>query len=174
MVKRIVGAIVLILVSLLAADHWFPPLTGPEASGNLAYAQRRTTTAKKRPVSSSTSRRKRYRRTRVRYRSRMVSARPGALIPQGRVMEIQLALKERKFLAGQPTGVYDAQTVSAMKAFQTAHQIEATGYPTARALHRLGLSPGPGAPAPSSDEPPATSDPAKPGPSANPNPPGKM
>jgi peptidoglycan hydrolase-like protein with peptidoglycan-binding domain len=73
----------------------------------------------------------------------MISARPGALIPPARVVEIQQALIKRNYLQAPPTGVYDAATVSAMKAFQTAHKLEPTGYPTAQALDRLGLPPGP-------------------------------
>jgi peptidoglycan hydrolase-like protein with peptidoglycan-binding domain len=63
------------------------------------------------------------------------------LIPRERVREIQQALIERGFLEGPPTGVYDAQTVEAMKRFQHAEGIEETGYPTAHALYRLGLHP---------------------------------
>jgi peptidoglycan hydrolase-like protein with peptidoglycan-binding domain len=67
--------------------------------------------------------------------------RPGGAIPRERVREIQLALIERGFLDGPPTGVYDARTIEAMRRFQEAEGIEVTGYPTAHALYRLGLHP---------------------------------
>lgn len=75
-------------------------------------------------------------------RGRIVLLRVGQQIPRDRVLEIQRALVERGFLK-ETTGVYDNATVEAMKAFQTTENIPVTGYPTAHALHRLRLSPGP-------------------------------
>jgi peptidoglycan hydrolase-like protein with peptidoglycan-binding domain len=57
-----------------------------------------------------------------------------------RVIEIQRALIERKYLEGEPTGVYDDVTIEAMRQFQTKEQIDVTGYPTAHSLKRLGLT----------------------------------
>jgi hypothetical protein len=57
-----------------------------------------------------------------------------------RVIEIQRALIERKYLEGEPTGVYDDVTIEAMRQFQTKEQIDVTGYPTAHSLKRLGLN----------------------------------
>lgn len=78
-------------------------------------------------------------------RSRRVAIVPGGRIPRERVLEIQNALIARGHLEGPPSGVYDAETVAAMKRFQHAENLEVTGYPTAQALRRLGLSPGPNA-----------------------------
>ena len=57
-----------------------------------------------------------------------------------RVIEIQRALIERKYLEGEPTGMYDDVTIEAMRQFQTKEQIDVTGYPTAHSLKRLGLT----------------------------------
>ena len=57
-----------------------------------------------------------------------------------RVMQIQKALKDRGFYQLEPNGVYDEDTINAMKAFQQNERIDITGYPTAHALKRLGLN----------------------------------
>jgi cytoskeletal protein RodZ len=57
-----------------------------------------------------------------------------------RATEIQQALIERGFLIGPPTGLYDDATIDAMRRFQARERIDVTGYPTAHALKRLGLT----------------------------------
>ena len=61
-------------------------------------------------------------------------------IDSARVIEIQQALAKAGFYNGAPTGVYDEATVEAMRQFQANSQIDVTGYPTAHALKRLGLT----------------------------------
>ena len=61
-------------------------------------------------------------------------------IPAERVTEIQKALIKLGYLSGQPSGQYDDDTVEAMKQFQSASQLPATGLPSAHALKRLGVS----------------------------------
>jgi hypothetical protein len=61
-------------------------------------------------------------------------------IPATRVIEIQQALAKRGFYSGDPSGVYDDATIDAMRRFQATNQIGITGYPTAQALKRLGLT----------------------------------
>ena len=56
-----------------------------------------------------------------------------------RVIQIQKALKDRGFYTLDPTGIYDEDTINAMRAFQESERIDITGYPTAHALKRLGL-----------------------------------
>jgi peptidoglycan hydrolase-like protein with peptidoglycan-binding domain len=68
------------------------------------------------------------------------------------VIEIQNALITRGYLQGVASGVYDDATVAAMKRFQGAENIDVTGYPTAQALRRLGLTPGPDAKSPGNFE----------------------
>ncbi|MCS6817816.1 MAG: peptidoglycan-binding protein [Blastocatellia bacterium] len=107
-------------------------------------AQGSRTSAVRSRSASARNRRLTRQRARASARRRTVRRlvlRPGKLIPRERVREIQLALIERGFLEGPPTGVYDARTVEAMKRFQQAEGIEVTGYPTAHALYRLGLHP---------------------------------
>jgi len=60
-------------------------------------------------------------------------------IDGARALQIQQALKQRGFYTGELTGVYDQDTVEAMRRFQTQEKIPSTGYPTAHALKRLGL-----------------------------------
>jgi hypothetical protein len=61
-------------------------------------------------------------------------------IDVSRAFQIQQALKQRGFYAGEMTGEYDQATVDAMRRFQIREKILATGYPTAHALNRLGLA----------------------------------
>jgi hypothetical protein len=61
-------------------------------------------------------------------------------IPTNRVIEIQQALSKRGFYVGDPSGVYDDATIDAMRRFQASNEIGITGYPTAPALKRLGLT----------------------------------
>ena len=60
-------------------------------------------------------------------------------IDEGRALQIQKALKQRGFYDGELTGIYDKETIEAMRRFQINQDIPATGYPTAHALKRLGL-----------------------------------
>jgi hypothetical protein len=60
-------------------------------------------------------------------------------IDSERVLQIQQALANRGFYAGEMTGVYDSATVDAMRRFQANTGISVTGYPTAHALKRLEL-----------------------------------
>jgi hypothetical protein len=57
-----------------------------------------------------------------------------------RAAEIQRALAAKGFYAGEPTGIWDEATVEAMRGFQLKERIDVTGYPTAYALKRLGLT----------------------------------
>jgi hypothetical protein len=57
-----------------------------------------------------------------------------------RVIQIQQALAREGFHSGEMSGQYDVATVDAMRRFQAVNKIAATGYPTAAALKRLGLT----------------------------------
>jgi hypothetical protein len=61
-------------------------------------------------------------------------------IDPARITEIQQALGQKGFYTGEPTGIWDEATYDAMKRFQISQRIDATGYPTAHALKRLGLT----------------------------------
>lgn|GEM_PF-1053619 len=151
-ITRIAASVVVLLLLL-------PAILMREEHTGAALAQSQRSARAKPPASQKPTARSKAQRSRassarkrnVARRSARASARrsptrrlvlrPGGLIPRERVREIQLALIERGFLEGPPTGVYDARTVEAMKRFQEAEGIEVTGYPTAHALYRLGLHP---------------------------------
>lgn len=61
-------------------------------------------------------------------------------IDSARVIEIQQALAKSGFYNGELTGVYDEATITAMRQYQASNQIDVTGYPTAHALKKLGLT----------------------------------
>jgi len=54
-------------------------------------------------------------------------------------VEIQTALAREGFYAGKPTGRWDAVSSEAMKKFQTANGLTATGKLGALSLQKLGL-----------------------------------
>lgn len=56
-----------------------------------------------------------------------------------RVKEIQAALAERGFYKGEPSGKWDQKSQEAMKAFQEANNLRATGKIDALSLQALGL-----------------------------------
>lgn len=61
-------------------------------------------------------------------------------IPPERVTEIQNALIRTAYFSGALTTQYDEATVQAMKRFQTAHRLPATGLPSAQSLRLLGVT----------------------------------
>jgi peptidoglycan hydrolase-like protein with peptidoglycan-binding domain len=56
-----------------------------------------------------------------------------------RIREIQTALGQKGFYEGEPSGKWDARSVDAMKKFQTANDLTATGKFDAKSLQKLGL-----------------------------------
>jgi len=56
-----------------------------------------------------------------------------------RISEIQTALAKDGSFSGKPSGKWDASTVDAMKRFQVAHGLNASGKLDAKTLQRLGL-----------------------------------
>lgn len=58
-----------------------------------------------------------------------------------RVREIQSALAKSGYYSGTPTGKWDAGTVAAMKKYQQANDLPASGRIEARTLQKLGLGP---------------------------------
>jgi hypothetical protein len=61
-------------------------------------------------------------------------------IPTQRVSEIQEALIKAGYLVGPASGQYDENTAQAMKQFQGANKLPATGLPSAHTLKRLGVA----------------------------------
>ena len=68
------------------------------------------------------------------------AARKDVNISQQRIFEIQYELAKRGFYTAEPNGLYDDATVASMWEFQKNYGLPATGYPTAHALKRLGLT----------------------------------
>jgi len=66
--------------------------------------------------------------------------RQGAPTPD-RYKEIQQALAAKGYLKSEPNGVWDAQSIEAMRQYQTERNLEPTGKLTAAALIDLGLGP---------------------------------
>jgi peptidoglycan hydrolase-like protein with peptidoglycan-binding domain len=58
-----------------------------------------------------------------------------------RVLEIQQALVREKYLAGEPSGKWDARTQEAMTRYQTSNGWQSKVTPDSRALIKLGLGP---------------------------------
>jgi hypothetical protein len=58
-----------------------------------------------------------------------------------RYREIQQALASKGYLKSEPNGVWDAQSMEAMRQYQTDRKLEPTGKLTAAALIDLGLGP---------------------------------
>jgi peptidoglycan hydrolase-like protein with peptidoglycan-binding domain len=56
-----------------------------------------------------------------------------------RISEIQIALAKEGSFNGKPSGKWDASTVEAMKRFQEAHGLNASGKLDAKTLQKLGL-----------------------------------
>jgi peptidoglycan hydrolase-like protein with peptidoglycan-binding domain len=73
------------------------------------------------------------------------------VMPAERATEIQTALIKQGYLTGEPTGTWDAQTVSAMQKLQGDNGWQTKITPDSRALIKLGLGPTDTAPAPSGD-----------------------
>ena len=58
-----------------------------------------------------------------------------------RAREIQTALIREKYLAGEPTGVWDSRTQEAITRYQADHGWQTKVTPDSRALIKLGLGP---------------------------------
>ncbi len=104
-------------------------------------ASRSGTASSKRPVKRKTSVRRsakrRSRRLPSRHYTRTGQQKP---LPE-RITEIEAALVRQGFLAGEADGVWDQNSIEALKRFQDQHHIQATGKLTSLSLIALGLGP---------------------------------
>jgi len=106
------------------------------------FAQDSTTNTKKSPATpheqSPASRKSRA--SRAAKSSRRSRRQPGQKTPtKDRVSEIQTALAKDGSFSGAPTGKWDDETTLAMRKFQSAHGLNATGKLDAPSLQKLGL-----------------------------------
>lgn len=70
-----------------------------------------------------------------------VPASPEALLAPGAVTDIQRALAEDGYLGAHRPGELDAATSAAVRRFQEAQGLAATGMPDRETLRRLGINP---------------------------------
>lgn len=105
------------------------------ASHKSASAKSRTKTGARSSTTRSTKGKKRGSRAGA-SRSRGQQA-----ISDDRATEIQQALIRAKYLDGEPSGVWDGQTRSAMAKFQADNGWQSKVVPDSRALIKLGLGP---------------------------------
>ncbi len=66
-------------------------------------------------------------------------------MPSERATQIQTALIKQGYLTGEPTGTWDAQSISAMQKMQADNGWQSKVTPDSRALIKLGLGPEPSA-----------------------------
>ncbi len=82
-------------------------------------------------------------RSRTRYEAQpivaSVASRPAPGIPPERVTELQNALIKAGFMDGPASGLYDDDTIDAMKQFQAKNGLSQTGLPSAPLLKKLGV-----------------------------------
>lgn len=90
----------------------------------------------KKQVTSSSPRYKKFGRRKSSWKTRGQQA-----IDKQRVREIQAALIRESYLAGDPSGVWDARSKQAMQKYQKERGWQSKVVPDSRALIQLGLGP---------------------------------
>lgn len=70
-----------------------------------------------------------------------LAASPGALMQAEAIEALQKSLKSAGFLEGSLSGRLDAETEQALRAYQRAHDLPATGLPDRATAESLGLDP---------------------------------
>ncbi len=130
----LVGAVAVLPANLAGQTRPRPNSRQPATASKKPAAQK-TPPAKTGTRKMKGSRRK----SGGRFRYRLAQLR---LTPQ-RTIEIQRALIQAGYLNREPTGKWDDGTREAMKRYQAANSLPATGLPEARTLMKLGLGPHP-------------------------------
>jgi hypothetical protein len=102
---------------------------------SLSKSSKSATAGRSKGVRASKSSKRRYAKRRSR-RQRGQQA-----IQSSRAREIQQALIREKYLDGEPSGLWDAQSQEAMGRYQRDNGWQAKATPDARALIKLGLGP---------------------------------
>jgi peptidoglycan hydrolase-like protein with peptidoglycan-binding domain len=143
------GVRALFFVRILFLMAWFVP---PVAVAAAPAPQQKTGSKASASKSSSSKPAKKKRTTRRRARGQ---AAPTA----ERVKEIQSALAREGHYTGAPSGKWDSATVEALKRFQTAQDLKATGKLDAKTLQALGLGSEVAGLAPPRESTPAASSP---------------
>lgn len=90
---------------------------------------------------TSRGRQRQYATSRTPVRSRPVYHPPQAQPTSDRYKEIQTALSQKGYLHGEPSGVWDADSIDAMKRYQKDQNLDADGKLSSLSLIGLGLGP---------------------------------
>lgn len=122
----LMAACALLLPSHSAAQSAAKAATPPTKTAPKPAASSKATNSKTTPAKKSTKRRSKR-------------ARRQTAPTNDRIREIQAALIRSGHLSGEPNGKWDAKCVAAMKEFQGANGLKATGKFDAASLQKLGL-----------------------------------
>jgi len=151
-----------------STTHWFAVIAALSLSGLIATPARPGALAPQQSSSSSsstTSSAPAHSTSKKKSKKRHARREPSQKAPTPeRISEIQSALARNGYYQGQPTGKWDANTISAMQKFQSDNGIEPNGKLNAPSLQKLGLgsstagvsAPKPPAPTPPSAAPAST------------------
>jgi hypothetical protein len=116
-------------------------------AGALALPQATTTAPKKTPSKTGktvASAGKKLTKSARKKGAPAATRQTGQMAPTpARYKEIQAALVQKGYLNGEPSGVWDADSMDAMRRYQTDQKLTPTGRVTASALIGLGLGPKP-------------------------------
>ena len=128
---RICALIVLCLLPLMAISATRTPARKSSAKSATSKSLTRKSSSKKKSSKS----RKRHSNTAQSWRNRQQTPTPE------RYKEIQGALAAKGYLKTQPSGVWDGESLEALKRFQQDQNLESTGKLDSISLIALGLGP---------------------------------
>jgi hypothetical protein len=145
----------LLLIGVCAVSLALPQsTTKPKATSSPANSSAKKATTKKGTSSKSltkTAARKKSTKTAAAWHPRQMTPTPE------RYKEIQQALADKGYLKSEPSGVWDAQSIDALRQFQTDQKLSVTGRISSASLIGLGLGPNTAPPAETPSAPVATS-----------------
>jgi hypothetical protein len=136
--KLLALSCVIALVGLLssAADASTSKKSGSSQASKVKSVRSHKSSAKTKTTKSSSRRGKRSRKVSANWRKRGQQK-----IDSQRTTDIQSALIRENYLAGRPSGQWDAETQKAMERYQADHGWQSKVVPDSRALIKLGLGP---------------------------------
>jgi hypothetical protein len=142
------GLSMMILGAVVASSGQEPPAsakktvatkkTAPAVKPKTTVATGKASTA---GIKTSAATSKKRTATTKRTASRIPGVARQAAPSSDRYKEIQQALASKGYLKSEPTGVWDADSVAAMRQFQTDRKLDPSGKLTAASLIDLGLGP---------------------------------
>jgi peptidoglycan hydrolase-like protein with peptidoglycan-binding domain len=157
------NAILLFLMGICAVALALPQSdTKPKAASPATKSSAKKASAKKAATKKGTSSKNLTKTTAGKKSTKAAAAswHPRQMTPTPeRYKEIQQALVDKGYLKSEPNGVWDAQSIDALRQFQTDHKLSVTGRISSASLIGLGLGPNtattetPSAPAATSSSP---------------------